>query len=118
VSAPSAACAGNQPARYWPLLLLLTASAIYATNDNARLEISPDYGQILSDDLYEQAEGWRAPPMFESEWRAPRREEPSRIRFGYDSAYEELRARERAPSIGDQRNLDMTEPATLFRWNF
>lgn len=101
----------------WALWLLLTAAAIVIADD-PRLQIDSGYGEILTDDLYEQAEGWREPPMFESEWRAPRKEEPSRIRFGFDSAYEEMRARERSPSMGDQRNLDMTEPATLFRWNF
>ena len=56
----------------WRALLatgLLLASAFVLANDEARLKISPTYGEILSDDIYERAEGWREPPIFESEWR-------------------------------------------------
>jgi hypothetical protein len=107
----------------WLRLTLLPAlllSAIVVAQDGARLEISPESGELLSDEIYREAEGWRQPPMFESEWRAPRREEPSRIRFGFDSAYEAARAREDALSPASQRDVDLHEPRpnTILRWNF
>ena len=106
----------------WRALLatgLLLASAFVLANDEARLKISPTYGEILSDDIYERAEGWREPPIFESEWRPPRTEPKSRIRFGYDSAYEELRARNAPRDSGRSLNLRDPQPAaTQFRLEF
>ena len=98
---------------------LLLVSVLVLANDEARLEISPTYGEILSDDIYERAEGWREPPMFESEWRPPRTEPKGRIRFGYDSAYEELRARNASGNSGRSLNLRDPRPAaTQFRLEF
>lgn len=97
----------------------LLASAFVLANDGARLEISPTYGEILSDDIYERAEGWREPPMFESEWRAPEPQPKSRIRFGYDSAYEEVQARNAAGYSTTPLNLrDPLPAATQFRLEF
>ena len=98
---------------------VLLASALVLANDGARLVLSPTDGEILSDDIYERAEGWREQPMFESEWRAPKREPQSRIKFGYDSAFEELRARER--SQYPSRPMDVRDdhpPASQFRLGF
>jgi hypothetical protein len=102
------------------LLMALLLSAIVVAQDGARLEISSDSAELLSDEIYRQAEGWRQPPMFESEWRAPRKEEPSRIRFGFDSAYEAAQARQSASSPASQRDVDLHEPRpnTILRWNF
>lgn len=97
---------------------VLLASAIVVANDSARLEISPTYGDLLTDDIYESAESWRKPPKFESEWRAPKPKEKSRIKFGYDSAYEEMRARENTRSFDDQFDLREPKPSTLMRWKF
>ena len=103
-----------------PFLLsaALLASAMVIAQDDPRLEISPGYGELLSDEIYEQAEGWRAPPMFESEWRAPRPQEQGRIRFGFDSAYEELQARDYDKYSSRQSNLMQPRPNTLLRLEF
>jgi len=102
------------------VVMALALSAIALAQDGARLEITSESGELLSDEIYREAEGWREPPMFESEWRAPRKEEPSRIRFGYDSAYEAARAREDAMQPTTQRDVDLHEPRpnTILRWNF
>ena len=103
-----------------PVLLsaALLASAMVIAEGDPRLEISPTYGDLLSDEIYEQAEGWRAPPMFESEWRAPRPQEQGRIRFGFDSAYEELQARDSDRFSSRQTNLRQPRPNTLLRLEF
>jgi len=107
----------QMPKRWLVASGVLFVSALVLANDNARLTISPTYGEILTDDIYERAEGWREQPMFESEWRAPKPEPKSRIKFGYDSAYEEVRARENAIS---SRPMDMRDrpPTTQFRLSF
>lgn len=105
------------PARWLPPLLLTATLAIAA--DQSRLEIGGGYEDLLTDEIYRQAEGWRAPPAFESEWRAPREKDSGRIRFGYDSVYEEQRARQQAGRpVNDQMNLREPTPNTLLRWSF
>ena len=110
--------AGQMPMRWLFASGVLLASAFVLANDNARLTISPTYGEMLSDDIYERAEGWREQPMFESEWRAPKPEPESRIKFGYDSAYEEVRAREDAKYSSRPMDLRDRPPATQFRLSF
>jgi hypothetical protein len=102
------------------LSLVLLLSAVVLAQSSGRLEITPLHGELLSDEIYREAEGWREPPMFESEWRAPRKEAPSRIRFGYDSAYEAARAREDVMWPARERDVDLHEPRpnTILRWNF
>jgi hypothetical protein len=56
--------------------------------------------------------------MFESEWRAPKPEPKSRIKFGYDSAYEEVRAREDAKYSSRPMDLRDRPPAAQFRLSF
>ncbi|MCB1772038.1 MAG: hypothetical protein KDI88_00360 [Gammaproteobacteria bacterium] len=112
---------GASPTRLRLVLFgVLLLSAIVVARDDARLEIKSESGELLSDEIYREAEGWRQPPMFESEWRAPRKQEPSRIRFGYDSAYEAARAREDVMRPATQRDVDLHEPRpnAILRWNF
>jgi len=92
--------------------------AIVLAAEDGRLEISPTYGEILSDEIYERAEDWREPPKFESEWRTTQPQKKGRIKFGYDSAYEEIRAREDDLSSSRQLNLRDPKPNTLFRLEF
>jgi hypothetical protein len=98
--------------------LAVFLSAVVLAQNGSRLVIFPGEDQLLTDEIYERADGWREPPMFESEWRAPRKDESSRITFGYDSAYEARQARENAMSINDQSDFHEPRPNTIFRWNF
>ena len=102
----------------WLIASGLLLWAIVLAAEDARLEISPTYGEILSDEIYERAEDWREPPMFESEWRATQPQKQGRIKFGYDSAYEELRARESVRSSSRPLDLRDPKPNTLFRFSF
>jgi hypothetical protein len=47
----------------------------------------------VTGEIYNSASGWRKPPEYEREWRPEKQQQESRIQFGYDSAYEEMRAR-------------------------
>lgn len=102
----------------WITCGVLLISFIVLAKDDSRLELAPAYSEILSDDIYESAEGWRKPPMFENEWRAPKPKEKSRIKFGYDSVYEEMRSREDARSSNNSFDLRDPKPNTLFRFEF
>jgi len=96
---------------------ILLTSALVLANDAARLEIPPGDGEILSDDIYERAEGWRQ-PVIEDEWRTSKPEPSSRIRFGYDSTYEELRARDRAKYSNTRTEFLDRPPANQFQLRF
>lgn len=97
--------------------LLLLVGALAIASDQSRLEIGPIYENLLTDEIYREAENWRAPPAFESEWRAPRRQDRGRIRVGFDSVYEEQRARQTG-SINERSDPHTPTPNTLFRWEF
>ncbi len=97
---------------------VLLASAIVIAQEEPRLQIGTSDGMLLSDELYEQAEGWRAPPMIEEPWRAPEPEPRARINFGYDSAYEDARIRDYGFNQTRRSNLREPAPNTLFRLEF
>ena len=88
--ATEAGCSGR-----WLIGLSLMLFSIVVLAQNAtRLNISQAYDDDrLSDEIYSSAGGWRTPPEYESEWRPEKQKQQSRIQFGYDSAYEEMRAR-------------------------
>ena len=97
---------------------VLLISAFVLAEGNARLEAPPLYDQILSDEIYERAEGWREPAVEEDEWRTSRPEPKSRIRFGYDSAYEELRARDETRYSSKPINQRDIQPSTQINLGF
>lgn len=97
---------------------VLLTSAIVLAQSVDRLEISPVYDDLPIDEIYESAGSWRKPPMYESEWRAPRKEKEGRIKFGYDSAYEQLRARQDGQFSTNQFESNNPTPSTQFRLNF
>lgn len=87
--------AGTHISGRWGLLLLLFSLIALAEN-SSRLDILPaDGDDRLTDEIYNSATGWRTPAVSENEWRRGVKQQPkSRIQFGYDSAYEEMRARD------------------------
>lgn len=107
------------PGNRWLLgFSVLLTSAIALAQSSDRLEISPNYDDLLTDEIYESADSWRKPPMFESEWRAPRKEKEGRIKFGYDSAYEQMRARQDEQSSTGQFDFNDSKTSSQFRLNF
>ncbi len=80
--------------RWFIGLSVMLFSLVVLAENAARLEILPGYDDDrLTDEVYSSASGWRKPPEYESEWRPEKRKQQSRIRFGYDSVYDEMRAR-------------------------
>ena len=76
------------------LPVMLFSLAVLAEN-SARLDILPtDDDDRLTEEIYNSAAGWRTPAAYENEWRRETPQPASRIQFGYDSAYEEMRARD------------------------
>ena len=92
--------AGVHISNRWGLLLLLFSLVVLAEN-TARLDILPaDGDDLMTDEIYHNATGWRTPTAHENEWRREAQQQPtSRIQFGYDSAYEEMRARDNNYSL-------------------
>jgi hypothetical protein len=76
-------------------LSVMLFSLVVLAENAARPDISPVYDDDrLTNEIYDNATEWRKPPAYESEWRPEKQKQNSRIQFGYDSAYEEMRARD------------------------
>jgi hypothetical protein len=76
-------------------LSVMLFSLVVLAENAARIDISTtDDDDRLTGEIYNSASGWRKPPEYESEWRPENQKQEGRIQFGYDSAYEEMRARD------------------------
>ena len=95
---------------------ILLVSALVLAEESKRL--AAPYDQILSDDIYERAEGWREPQTTGDEWRRPKTEPQSRMKFGYDSTYEELRARDETRYSGKPISEGNVRPSTQINLGF
>ena len=94
ILAMDTAIASHISSRWLIGLSVLMFSLVVLAENVGRLDISPAYDDYrLTDEIYNSANGWRKPPEYESEWRPERQKQESRIQFGYDSAYEEMRTR-------------------------
>jgi hypothetical protein len=81
-------------------LSVMLFSLVVLAENAARLEISPAYDDYrLTDEIYDSASGWRKSPVYENEWRPEKQKQEGRVQFGYDSAYEEMRARDNDYSL-------------------
>lgn len=97
---------------------VLLASAIVFARDDEALDIPPDLNKRMSDEIYEQAEGWRGSGMAEDGWRAPEPQPRSRMHLGFDSAFEEKQMRDIGYRETRRSNLGDTIPNTQFRIEF
>jgi hypothetical protein len=81
--------------RWFIGLLVMLFSFVVLAESSARLDILPaDDDDRLTSEIYNSANGWRTSTAYENEWRRETQQQASRIQFGYDSAYEEMRARD------------------------
>ena len=97
---------------------LLLASAIVFARDDERLDTPPEINTLISDEIYEQAEGWRGSAAAGGDWRAPQPQPRSRMHFGFDSAFEEKQMRTFGYRETQRSNLRETTPNTQFRIDF
>ena len=96
----------------------LFSLAVLAGN-TSRIDISAAYDDDrLADEVYSNSTGWRQPPAYENEWRPEKQQQESRIQFGYDSAYEEMRARDSAFTQGTGQGLTDRPQNTQFKIGF
>ena len=104
----------------WVLGLVVVLSAFFAMAESTdRLSISPTGAdELLIEEIYDSATEWRKPPLYESEWRAEKPKQESRIRFGYDSAYEEMAARDFSNTPEASSNIGGTRANMQFRVEF
>ncbi len=110
--------AGNGNRWLIGLPVMLFSLVVLAENAD-RLDISPAYGdERQADEIYNSATGWRKPPEFESEWRPEQQQQQSRIQFGYDSAYEEMKARGNDFSLDTGSGLDDRPQNAQFKIGF
>ena len=101
--------------RWFLGLAILLSSFLVLAQSADRLELAPAYDDDrVQDEIYGGAQ-WRLPPKYDAEWRAAEYEPKSRISFGYDSAHEEMRAREFDNSPAAGSNIGGVRPDTQFR---
>jgi len=106
--------------------MLLTSAVVLAQTAADRLESSRSFDDVVVDQIHEDAGLWRKTPEpeVENQWRAtPAKpmERDSRVTWGYDSAYEELRSRDNERSgTRTSPSYDFGEERTgsLLRFNF
>ena len=101
------------------VLFILLLVALIASAD--RLQLSDSYfDEMLTDEMYRNEVEWRPPPEYDSEWRsgAQRQKDQGRIRFGYDSAYDELMSRDFERNSGTSFENDRIRPNTILRIQF
>lgn len=112
----NAARIGN---RWWIGLAVMLFSIVVLAENTARLDISPAYDDYrLTDEIYNNANGWRTPPESDNEWRPENQEQTGRIRFGFDSAYEEMRARGNDGSLNTGSGLEDHPQNSQFKIGF
>jgi hypothetical protein len=100
-------------------LSVMLLSFVVLAENTSRLEISPAYDDDrVTDEIYNSANGWRKHPEYESEWRPERQTQGSRIQFGYDSAYEEMRARGNDYTLDTGLGLKDQPQNTQFKISF
>ena len=104
----------------WLLGLSVTLFSLAVLAENAaRIDITPVYDDDRqSDEIYSNASGWRKPPAYENEWRPEKQQQESRIKFGYDSAYEDMRARDSVFSQDAGTGLTERPQNTQFKIGF
>jgi hypothetical protein len=97
---------------------IMLASAIVIARDGEGLDAPPALDYSMSEEIYEQAEGWRGSGGSGDNWRAPEIQPRARIHFGFDSAFEEKQMR--SVSYQETRRSNLREPTanTQFRIDF
>ena len=100
-------------------LSVMLFSLVVLAENAARIDITPAYDDDrLTDEIYSSSGGWRKSPAYENEWRPEKQKQESRIQFGYDSAYEEMRARDSGYSLNTGSSLIDHPQNTQFKIGF
>ena len=101
-------------------ILLVASVALAQTVD--RLGFRLTYDDIVAQEIYDSTGAWRESPTTDDEWRAAQKQDSgrskSKFKFGYDSAYEEMRSRENYDYRTDHFDIGEVKPNTVLRFNF
>ncbi|MET0065312.1 MAG: hypothetical protein ABW076_03110 [Candidatus Thiodiazotropha sp.] len=108
----------NRFSRGWQwvsgIMLVFLTLVVFAQGVDPEKFSLDDLEMRHTDELRNSAGAWRESPTSPDGWRSQTQEEPaSRISFGYDSGYDELRARNSRPQIN--QSPSQIKPSTLFR---
>ena len=97
---------------------VMLALAIVIARDDEGLDAPPALDYSMTDEIYEQAEGWRSSSGTDDNWREPEIQPRARVHFGFDSAFEEKQMR--SVSYDETRFSNLREPTanTQFRIDF
>ncbi len=100
----------------------LLASTIILAETGNRPELLPMYDEIILEEIYQSAGGWRESSPTEYDWRPPpKKNKEGRIKFGYDadSFHEQLGTRQDDYFATKQTELSEPMPTNnLFRLEF
>jgi len=100
-------------------MAVMLFSLVVLAGNPAQIDISPvDDDDRFVDEIYSSSNGWRKPPAYEREWRPEERKQESRIQFGYNPAYEEMKARDSDYSPDTGRGLKDQPQNTQFKIGF
>ena len=83
-----------------------------------QLIVSPNYESLIADGVYEDSKNWRQPQDDEYGWRQTEKSKQSRITWGYDPAYEAMRAKKSEDFSSKSFGYEQTKPSSLFRIDF
>ncbi len=111
---------GNRPLVWLGFLL---ASTIRVAETSTQLDLPPMYDEVITEEIYEDAGGWRESTPTENDWRAPpKKEKQGRIRLGFDAetSYRQMGDLPRNDYYAPQQNgLSERKPTnTIFRLDF
>lgn len=104
--------------KWWVALIMTLLSFVVLAETADQLVLSPAYDPLQIEEIYASARDWRRPPAYESEWRPETQEQKSRIYFGYDSAYEEMKSREYNQGMFSGPDFAEPMPNSQFRIEF
>jgi len=113
---------GVRPVSRWLIglvMVMLSFVALIASAEKLQLPNS-HLDDLLTDHTYKDEIEWRTSQADENAWRAgeQNQKQGSRIQFGYDSAYEELRARDYDENQASGIEYDRIKPNTTLRIGF
>ena len=102
----------------------LLASTIIVAETSNQADLPPSYDDVITEEIYDDAGGWREIKPVEKEWRAPppKKEKQGRIRLGFDAdtSYRQMGDLPRNDyNAPQQSGLNERKPTnTIFRMEF
>ena len=72
--------------RMFVWLCFLLASTIILAENGSQFKLPAKYDDLISEEIYRSAGGWRESKPVENDWKAPpKKQKEGRIKYGYDT---------------------------------